>query len=130
MDDIKILEIAHPKGKVAAIGASEKFMEALSRTPRVTLCRDSAAGCDTIYEIGAYQSLTLERAIALKGLIHPIGTVYLCGNDSETQENIIGAEAIMSKAGFLCDFSGYAGLEWDSKATQRPVLRCGRYRKE
>lgn len=130
MEDIKILEIAPPKGKVAAIGASKGFIDILSRTPHISLHLDRADGCDTIYEICSFKYFTYERAVELKSLVHPVGLIYLCGDDNETQVDIIGVEAIMSKAGFLCDFAGYAGLEWDSKVTHRPVLKCGRYRKE
>jgi hypothetical protein len=131
MTDTMILEIAKPKGKVAAIGASREFMEALSKTPGIMLQLDRAEGCDIIYEIGELKNLTADRAHQLKNLISPAGQVFVCGGENETQLGIIEAEAILAKAGFLSDFAGYAGMKWDSDIKGlRPVLRCGKYRKE
>lgn len=131
MTDTAILDIAKPKGRVAAIGASKEFMEALAKIPNINICLDRADGCDIIYEIGPLKQLTLDRARQLKSLVSPTGQIFVCGGEDETQLGIIEAEAILAKVGFLSDFAGYAGMKWDSDVKGlRPVLRCGKYRKE
>lgn len=131
MNDTIILDIAKPRGKVAAIGSSKEFIESLASTPGITLYLDRAVGCNTIYEIGPLGNLTVDRAIRLRDFLAPAGILFVCGTEKETQDSIAGAEAILAKAGFLSEFAGYAGMRWDSDVKDlRPVLRCGRYRKK